>query len=202
MLASYANGHLSRPMHALVASHLELSPRNRFFVSALESVLGDEVERSDAGPITARDARLSAILADDSPLAATAPPSEGALPQALSLYLGKEIEKVAWRTVLPGVREHVIEREEGLEASLLWIKAGRRLPAHTHEGVEATLVLRGAFSDLHGHYGRGDIAIADAEIDHKPVVDDDGDCLCFAVTEGNLRLTGPIARLFNGLMRR
>jgi putative transcriptional regulator len=34
-----------------------------------------------------------------------------------------------------------------------------------------------------------------------PTADDDGDCVCLAVTDAPLRLTGPIGRLFNPFIR-
>jgi putative transcriptional regulator len=75
------------------------------------------------------------------------------------------------------------------------------MPSHTHEGSEITLVLRGGFSDATGHYRRGDIAIADSEVDHRPRADEDEDCICFAVTDAPLRLTGPVARFVQRLLR-
>ena len=72
---------------------------------------------------------------------------------------------------------------------------GRVMPSHTHDGSEVTLVLRGGFSDPTGHYRRGDIAIADRDLDHHPRADDDEDCICFAVIDAPLRLTGPLAPL-------
>ena len=55
-------------------------------------------------------------------------------------------------------------------------------------------MLKGGFTDSTGHYRRGDIAIADSEVDHRPRADDDEDCICFAVSEAPLRLTGPFVR--------
>ena len=78
---------------------------------------------------------------------------------------------------------------------MLWIRGGRRMPSHTHEGSEITLVLSGAFSDVTGRYARGDIAIAEADLDHRPMTDAGEDCLCFAVTDAPLHLTGPVGRL-------
>ena len=85
-------------------------------------------------------------------------------------------------------------------ATLYWIKAGRRMPAHTHDGSEYTLVLQGAFHDVAGRYERGDIAIGDDELDHCPTADASADCLCFAVTDAPLRLTGPIGRIVQRFM--
>ncbi len=75
------------------------------------------------------------------------------------------------------------------------------MPVHTHEGTELTLVLAGAFSDAHGHFLRGDVAEADASVEHQPVADPGEDCLCLAVTDAPLRLTGPFGRLLNPFLR-
>jgi putative transcriptional regulator len=62
-------------------------------------------------------------------------------------------------------------------------------------------VLEGGFSDGRGHYLRGDVAIADDEVTHRPRADDDGDCLCLTVTEAPVRLAGPLARFLNPFLR-
>jgi len=81
------------------------------------------------------------------------------------------------------------------------VKAGAALPQHTHEGAEYTLLLTGGFSDETGHYRRGDVAIADPSIDHRPVADEGEDCICLAVTDAPLRLTGRFGRYLNFLAR-
>ncbi len=88
-----------------------------------------------------------------------------------------------------------------MKTRLLRIKAGTALPQHTHEGHEFTLLLAGGFSDASGHYLRGDVAVADASVDHRPVADDGEDCLCLAVTDAPLRLTGPFGRYLNFFAR-
>jgi putative transcriptional regulator len=87
-----------------------------------------------------------------------------------------------------------MEGERG-DVSLFWIGAGKKMPTPTHEGSEVTLVIQGGFTDVIGHYGVGDVAIADQDVDHRPVADDDGeDCLCFAVADAPLVLTGAFGR--------
>ena len=44
LLGSYAAGGLDPHLHALVASHLIISPVNRAFVAALEAVRGKDIE--------------------------------------------------------------------------------------------------------------------------------------------------------------
>ncbi len=202
LLASYAAGNLSRPLHALVASHLALSPENRRYVAAFEAVAGESMEMEPVATtnVAERGRRLAAIFAQPEAAPAPAEP-EALLPSPLAAYLGKPFEALRWRTVLPGLKEVRLEDDAGIEASLLWIKAGRAMPSHTHPGIEATLVLRGSFDDALGHYERGDLAVADSDVDHKPVAGHDGDCICFAVSEGPVKLTGPVARLFSKLLR-
>jgi len=195
LLASYCVGALDKPTHALVASHLLLSPVNRRFVSALEELAAGEVERLAPSPLSDRDERRAAIFASAVPH--TVPSSSSVLPAPLLRIVGSDIPDLKWRKKLPGVREYRISESDRGEASLLWIEAGRRIPSHTHDGSEVTLVLAGAFSDVTGRYGRGDIAIAEADLDHRPLTGEGDDCLCFAVTDAPLRLTGPVGRILD-----
>jgi len=78
---------------------------------------------------------------------------------------------------------------------LLSIPAGQRMPRHGHGGEELTLVLQGSFDDAIGHYAKGDVATADASIDHQPIAGAQELCLCLAVEDGPLRLTGWSGRL-------
>jgi putative transcriptional regulator len=71
------------------------------------------------------------------------------------------------------------------------------MPRHTHRGEELTLVLQGSFSDAAGNYARGDVATANAEIDHQPLAGAGELCLCLAVEEEPLRLTGIVGRALN-----
>jgi putative transcriptional regulator len=124
------------------------------------------------------------------------------MPAPLVALTGHDFNGLSWKSVLPGIKEYKIEGLQDGEASVLWIKPGRTMPSHTHDGSEYTLVLKGGFRDLSGHYRRGDIAIADAEIDHHPKADDDEDCICFAFTEHPVRLTGFFGSLAQRLLGR
>ncbi len=203
LLASYASGSLSRPLHTLVASHLALKSDNRVFVSTMEQVVATDLAESQiAAAPRDRDNRLAAIF-DSNGLVSEDIPELGAafLPAPLAQYIDRPYEALAWRSVMPGLKEVQFEHTSGCEASLLWIKAGRAMPSHTHAGLEATLVLKGSFEDSSGYYGRGDLSVVDSDVDHKPTAGRDEDCICFAVSEGPVKLTGPIARLFQKLIR-
>ncbi len=205
LMGSYAAGSLSRPLHALVASHLMLKADNRSYVEALEQLAASAMADQPAGKIQTRDQRLAAIFAEgshiDEPAAPGSLPAPAFVPAPLADYLGRGFDDLSWKTVIPGLREVKVEDRPGCEASLFWIKAGRAMPRHTHAGMEATLVLKGSFIDTSGHYSRGDISVVDSDVDHKPVAGMDEDCVCFAVSEGPVKLTGPIAKLFQRLIR-
>ena len=202
LLAGYAAGSLSAPLHALVAGHLALVPQSRIFVRSLEAANAAALEKTPPVPISDRKAKLQAIFADESSEPVPADPAtDDVLPAPLVRYFGAKLDEIAWRTLLPGVKEYQVGKTERGKAALYCVRRGRRMPAHTHEGSEYTLVLKGGFQDVTGHYRRGDIAIADQEVDHRPQSDDDEDCVCYTVTDGPLRLTGPIGRLLQGLSR-
>lgn len=193
LLARYVAGTLPVPARLLVASHLEIRPENRAFVQGLESVAGLSLEQSQALPMADREARLAAIFDAAAPETAASPQRKpGIFPGVLRDFVGFDVEDAPWRTKMPGFKECELGEIDGCNLSLFWIKPGRKIPAHTHEGFELSLVLDGAFTDVHGRYGRGDISIADDTVDHRPIAEKDRPCIGIAVTDAPLRLTGPL----------
>ncbi|MBD8889931.1 ChrR family anti-sigma-E factor [Roseibium litorale] len=203
LLAGFAAGTLAAPARALVGAHLELSGRNRSYVAGLEEMAGAALEAVAPVAVTDRDHMLAGIFAMEPAQTSrgTGTSTDPRLPGSLREIVDKPLDALPWKTLLPGVKECKFGEIDGCSASLLWVRAGRAMPAHTHEGTELTLVLQGGFKDVEGHFVRGDIAFANDDIDHKPIADEDEDCICFAVTEGSLRLTGPIGRFFAPFMR-
>jgi putative transcriptional regulator len=203
LLAGYASGALSPPLHVLVASHLALSPQSRAFVRHLEAANAAALEETAPEPVLDREAKLEAIFAsaDPEPIRAE-PPRDDVLPAPLVHFLGTTLDGIRWRTLLPGIREYKAEKMDRGEAVLYWVRRGRTMPSHTHEGSEYTLVIKGGFQDVTGHYRRGDIAIADQDVDHRPRSDPDDDCICYTVTDAPLRLTSAVGRILQQLRGR
>ena len=193
LLADYAAGRLARPLHGLVAAHLAIKPDNRKYVAALEAVQAQAVEEIAPQPLARRDAMLEKIFATEATRGSDLP--DDLIPAPLRALAGSGLSGLDWKSKLPGMKEFQIKDKSVGEAVFYWIKPGRQMPSHTHEGTEVTLVLKGGFSDSYGHYRRGDIAIADGDVDHQPRADEDEDCICFAVTDAPLRLTGPLGRM-------
>jgi putative transcriptional regulator len=215
-LLDYAAGHTREPLALLVATHLALCPRCRREVADMEELGGVILEDDEPSEIDSHS--LDSVLAriergDDGE--EKAPPTEKTaaaepvsksgnttLPRPLRDYVGASPDEIRWKRLSGNVAEaRLLDRFEGFETRLMRIGAGGRIPTHTHEGREYTLVLAGGFTDEFGHYLRGDVSVADSETTHQPVADADGDCICLAVTDAPLRFTGAIGRILNIINR-
>lgn len=199
LMARYVAGTLPYPAHVLVQSHLEIADVNRGFVASLEDLAAEALEAGEPQPIDHRSQRLTSIFESDAPKSVERAPSSSIFPTALRDFVGFDADDVPWRTKLPGFREYEFDMD-GCHASLFWIKPGRKIPAHTHDGQELTLVLDGAFTDIFGRYGRGDISVANEAIDHRPIAEKDRPCIGFAITDAPLRFTGPLGQRLSDIL--
>lgn len=208
LLTDYAAGAMSEPVALLVATHLALCPQCRAQVQELEAVGGALLESID--PVSVEDDTLRNLLdqldatpPDSAPSAGPVAPQDEdpLLPQPLRGYVGRPLSEIRWRG-LGGFNFTELEiGAAGTHTRLMRIAAGAAMPRHTHAGQELTLVLSGGFSDATGHYIRGDVSATDPSIDHRPIADAGEDCLCLAVTDAPLKLTGPVGRIVNPLFR-
>ncbi|MEQ1953639.1 ChrR family anti-sigma-E factor [Mesorhizobium sp. CN2-181] len=195
LLARYVAGGLPSPVRVLVESHLTMKPESRAFVSQLEALAGARLTEAEPIPLANRRQRLDAIFASPSPPDENKQrEADGIMPRPLVDFIGHTVDKVPWRTKLPGFKEHRMGEVDGFSSSLFWLRPGRAIPDHTHEGSELFLVLDGAFNDQRGRFQRGDISIADETVDHRPVAETDRPCIGFLVSDGDLCLTGPLHR--------
>ncbi len=203
LLARYVAGTLPEPSRILISAHLQLKPESRPLVHNLEVLAGAGLEDEAPKALSRRDERLEAIFgskAPSSPEIRVKNAEAGVFTAELEKFIGCKAEDVPWRTKLPGLKEYDLGTVDGCEVSLFWIKPGRAIPSHTHEGTELFLVLDGAFNDESGRYGRGDISVADESVDHRPVAENDRPCIGLSVTDAPLRLTGSISRRIGDLL--
>jgi putative transcriptional regulator len=91
---------------------------------------------------------------------------------------------------------------DGYQASLIRIDAGRAFVHHAHRGEELLLVLEGDFADETGRYQVGDVATYDEAVAHRPIAGRERPCICLALTNAPIRMTGFFARLFNPFLRK
>jgi putative transcriptional regulator len=207
MILGYASGALPEPAALLVATHLALCPRCRGLSRLGDQVGGALLETIE--PVSVSGTLLEGLLSriDEAPEAtegearAAVRGSDPAIPEPLRSYIGRPVGELDWRSHGSVAEFELLPEQAGFKTRLLKIRGGHGLPAHTHQGNEMTLVLTGSFSDDIGRYRRGDVALADASVTHRPVADPGEDCICLAVTDAPLRLTGPIGRWLNPFVR-
>ncbi len=198
LISHYVAGCLPEPAHILVGSHLEMQPCSARLSNCLSELAGEALERTAPLPLSSADKRLKDILETRSEVVLPPPagePDDQQLPHYLRAYTGRNLNDVPWKTKLPGLKQHVIEKYSGMESSLLWARPGRALPHHNHRGLELTLVLQGEFRDHRGAFVEGDVSVADESIEHRPVAGDGSPCLCFSVLLAPIALSGPSFRI-------
>jgi putative transcriptional regulator len=206
MLMDYASGALPEALSLVVATHLALCPDCRAETSRFEAVGGAILSSAPPAAIenASRERALAAIeraprtagRSSTKAPAARADADSGVpvLPQPLRTYAGGEPKELSWRW-RGSLSECPLRLSGGFNVRLMKIRNGAAMPRHGHHGMEYTLVLAGGFSDAGGHYLRGDVAIADPAVEHKPVADTGEDCLCLAVSEGPVRFAGLAGRI-------
>ena len=204
LLLDYSSGALDEGWSLAIATHLALCPDCRQTVRDMEAIGASFLEGlSPTSVSTAISGAVFNQLSDNAaPLAevdmtrrgiAEVPPT---LPEPLRGYIGGDIDCVPWQRLGLGAFQYRIPMEEqGLAVRMLKIPAGRLVPAHSHGGLELTLVLCGSFSDATGRYKRGDIQEVDETLEHQPHVAVGMDCICLAVTDAPLRFSSFAARL-------
>ena len=206
-LVEYANGSLPGPEALVVGSHLAICAECRNRVETFETVSAVLLEEGEVEAVS--PGALDAILAkidgpeeeDAAPLIEFDRDTLQVIPPPLRNYLDGSLSDLNWKRTGRGIEEASLVRDEDVRISLLRIRAGQKVPSHTHRGEEFTLVLSGGYADGDDHFGKGDVSLADSAKDHAPVADSDGPCLCLTVRNGATRLTGPIGRFLNPVMR-
>ena len=199
LLMAYSAGALPEAFNLIIASHVSLCDECRARLESYEAVGGALIEQ--AGTADVSEACLAGVLdmIRKGPMEAPEPPrairTDPVVPAPLLEYIGGSLDKVKWKPVGMGVKQAILNTSDEASARLLYIPAGTAIPDHGHKGTELTLVLKGAFEDADGYFGRGDIEIASEATDHTPVADISEDCICLAVTDAPLRFKGLIPRL-------
>ncbi|WP_421226384.1 ChrR family anti-sigma-E factor [Aeromonas jandaei] len=215
MLRAFAADELPLPLAVGLSAHCELCPECAARLKAFEEELAQQYLASPAEPDLASrddvaldagfDAMLAAILAQPEPVAAPvidlprAQPAELGvagrsyrLPRVLARYRSPK-----WRHI-GAIRQQSLPLDEmGARASLLHIDAGGRIPEHTHQGYELTLLLAGNIQDGDTLYQAGDFIWRDASHAHSPHTPDG--CLCYTVQDAPVQFTKGLSRLLNGI---
>jgi putative transcriptional regulator len=205
LLTGFATGTIEEAECLVVGVHVAGCVKCNRFVRALEQLAGMAIENAEPASMSASAfdrvmARIDAYPSPEQPRAIpTGPAPEGReLPELLRrCRFGKR------RRVAPGVSLQPIELSGAgkARAFLLQSSPGARMLEHSHTGTELTCVLKGSFSHEGGRYGPGDFDYGDDDVDHRPIVGDEGPCLCVVAMTGDLRMNGFFGRLISPFVR-
>lgn len=208
LLMAYSAGSLPEAFNLAVATHVAMCDECRARLASFDTVGGAmlaepnlaDAHAMDSGALAATLARIKSTR----PVSRQPEPArmgDAVLPEPLARYIGGGVDAVKWRSVGNGVKQALLPTSRSATARLLYIPAGAAVPDHGHKGTELTLVLQGAFADSEACFRRGDIEIADEELEHQPVALSDEDCICLAVTDAPLKFRGLLPRLAQPFLR-
>jgi putative transcriptional regulator len=206
LLAAFATGTLDLGQHVAMATHLAACAHCRSFVRAIEEVGGALLERMPPAEmphdaVSRIESRLDGSNAQRSVAEPAARGEVGEVP-GLPVFVRK-YRFESWRWIAPKVHVRPIKLPEASDTRVFLLKSGpgtKMLP-HTHSGLEMTCVLMGAFRHDGGYFGPGDFDFGDESVEHEPVVEAAGDCICLVAMQGRLQLRGFAGRLIQPFVR-
>lgn len=199
----FAAGQLSDALGVMVACHLENCPECRQQAQTFEQLGGELMEELVPAPMSpdffSKVMEQLNSVDDNIVLPVSVDPR---LPKPLQRFLPNTVEDLPWYGFSKNIQQFDLAFSDShYTAKFYKIKAGKELPEHTHRGNEFTLVMSGAFSDDAGSYHEGDFILADTTTKHRPKAHDDCDCICFAVMDAPLKLTGFWGKMLNPFLR-
>ena len=168
-----------------------------------------EPEPEPAGDTWTSDQDFDALMAKLLAEPQTSKPSTSRHPSPgyhnpLERYLPRSLAQLDWHQQTPSIARYDLNPlvdDQGHRVALQKIKAGAKVPRHSHRGQELTVVLTGGFSDELGVYQQGDYITRDPSHRHSPTAMQNEDCICLTVLDAPMRFTGPLMRWLNPLMR-
>ena len=205
LLTEHAAGNLPLAQAACVSAHMnycEQCRRTSSQLQALGSVLFGNLQGVPVG-----EAQLDAVLArldDEPPLSYANARREtaGRTPAILQRLMSGDFSDLAWKKITSSLSISYLKTgDPNYEFALYHIKAGGRIPEHTHRGSEMTLVLEGGFSDADGSYHQGDFLLREPSDVHAPTALQSEDCICLAVLDAPLKFTSWKYRWMNPFLQ-
>jgi putative transcriptional regulator len=202
LLMGYSAGTLPEAFNLVVATHISLCDECRAALAGFDTVGGSVLEDCDGVAMDqdAFAATLALIEGMQTELIA-APQADTVFPEPLRNYVGGDLSAVKWWSVGGGVKQAILPTSKDATVRLISIPPGASVPDHGHNGMELTLVLQGAFCDHQDRFARGDIEVADEELQHTPVAEEGVDCICLTATDAPLKFNAFLPRIAQPFLR-
>jgi len=204
-LMSFAAGSLPEALRAVVAAHLAVCETCRQEVALLDDIGGALLSDTPRSGLSDRvrpvfEVTKTACAGTDEDCSHHIPAeggTHGDVPWPLVPLVGTNVDEIPWKRLGLGLWHYPIQLSDGTKGDLRFLKVApnRAMPDHGHGGAELTIVLKGAYSDHTGLYGRGDVADLDESVEHQPISDAHEGCVCLIASERPARFRGFIGRL-------
>ncbi len=210
MLLNYAMGNTKEAESLIIASHITYCSKCKAEVAKYESMGGfylnnheelnvskslwdnllnkvDGLEQEETPPANYVDHKVRTGLCNESIR----------IPSFLHNYLEHSDTK-NWNSTINNVKYFNLKfADDTYKGKMLEIPPGRSMPKHSHEGLEATMVFHGGYSDESGNYHTGDIVICNGDEAHSPISSKDTGCLCLVIYSGSLKFKGILGSILN-----
>lgn len=197
VITDYARGALSPAKHVMLACQSEISDCVAVRVAFQENVAASLIEEGPSenlSPLFMGNVLAVLPPQDSGKVVAPHDPADGLAPKSLRHMLGHGLNEMKWKSLVPGVAVHDImgnrKTKDGERLYLLRAKGGMKMPEHSHNGEEWTLILTGSYTVGEKRFTRGDLHIEDETETHSPHIDEGEDCICLVMTEGPLEMQG------------
>ena len=224
LLMQFAAGQLTNALGIQTACHLEFCKQCRHKARLYEQLGGDLIDSTTAVEVDRRakeklieklqqSIKVSDSKHSNNPVSKDSSYSDDfyinkilqgnpQLPKPLRRFITNNYEDLPWSGFSKSIKSFDLPfSDDHYTARFYKITAGQELPEHTHLGNEFTLVLSGSFSDLAGDYHAGDFVLADTSTHHQPKAHKEKDCICFAVMDAPLKMTGFFGRMLNPFIK-
>ncbi|MDE0950316.1 MAG: ChrR family anti-sigma-E factor [Halioglobus sp.] len=203
-ITEFAAGSLPLAQSACVSLHITHCRHCQQTAGQLADLGANLFEAQEPMPVD--DILLHAVLArldEEKPLEyANKKSSEKDTPAILQRLMRGDFSDLSWKNIGATLRISYLKTgDPDHEVALYHIRAGGRIPEHTHRGTEMTLILEGGFSDANGSYHKGDFLVRRADDVHAPTALQSEDCICLAVLDAPLKFTDWKFRWMNPFLK-
>ena len=203
VITEFSAGTLPLAQSACVSVHMGYCGQCRHQADQLANVGAALFESLD--PVPVGDTQLNAVLArldEQPPLEYAKTAEKSGTPAILQRLMSGDFSDLSWKKISASLRISYLQTgDPDHEFALYHIKAGGRIPEHTHQGSEMTLVLEGGFSDANGSYHKGDFILRRPGDVHAPTSLQSEDCICLAVLDAPLKFTNWKYRWMNPFLK-
>jgi putative transcriptional regulator len=203
-ISEFAIGALSPARHAIIACQREICADVQAEIEFQEHIAASVMVRDQNEALSPDffdrfSSRLDALDDTDCTVDDIKTIGSYPMPKYQQIISGTSLSEIKWSHLVPGVSISNIIGNRGVKKGerlyFLKAKGGMKLPDHSHNGEEWTLILSGAYKVGETHYKRGDLHISNDNDEHAPHIEPGDDCICLVMTEGPLKLQGLLPRL-------